>query len=797
MGSVCLTVLVVAVLVSSTIVGLVGGQTSVASTDGTVTASTASSDRVSQPRTDDSQHSNTASHDTSVVAENHDTEPHESSLDRQRQAGEINLTVSVDGTETTDGQLLVNESSPNVSVAVTSVSPVESVEIVVDGSRRVRNDSVGNGTVRLTEPLQLDSGRHTITVVARTANGTATHEIDYVRGEIGISMRLDGNRTDDGERIVNDTDPSLSITVSATKPIQGVLLRVDNDDRFRTLSVNNTTFTLDRSLSLGPGRHPITVIASTNNETETHTVRFIKDRQGPVIQFSSPPNVSLFSVDEFETTNATYPISFSTRDFVDVERVEMTLKYYGQQSGETDGDGQNRSRLREQMKVTFDSSKRQFERTLLLGPGLNSIAVETEDGFGNVRTKRFDLILTNDGTPPNLTTPVNFTGDSDSVTLTTETDTFQLDGTLRDQTGLRRVTLTTDIPGGLNQKTTLLSPPPDNRTAGRQSASFSRSVSLEPGNNTVKLTASDLFGNTLTRTYRIVYDPVTLAERVHPEIRFYRNRSRLRGDEARLYVAVADGIVRSVTVEGRGLTTRQTGFFRVAYDGGNRSRVVFDQTVPVDEQRTEVVVGVTDALGRDHTANLTIDRETNEFLVGNETESGFVVIGEPPDPNATRTPTPTMAPTPTPVPTPTPTPSSPSDSPTTEDSSPTTETPSSPTADSPTADSPTAGSPTAGSPTAGSPTASSPSPSPTPGGSGTASPTPGGGSPAATPTAVTEALGQSDGTTASGTVTTPGNGTSGGFLAPSGGGVFGGSLTLAVLLVLLLVGLAVRFRGDG
>ncbi|MFB6244343.1 MAG: hypothetical protein ABEH80_09595, partial [Halobaculum sp.] len=96
-----------------------------------------------------------------------------------------------------------------------------------------------------------------------------------------------------------------------------------------------------------------------------------------------------------------------------------------------------------------------------------------------------------------------------------------------------------------------------------------------------------------------------------------------------------------------------------------------------------------------------------------------------------------------------------------------------------------------------SPTASSPSPSPTPGGSGTASPTPGGGSPAATPTAVTEALGQSDGTTASGTVTTPGNGTSGGFLAPSGGGVFGGSLTLAVLLVLLLVGLAVRFRGDG
>ncbi|MFB6244342.1 MAG: hypothetical protein ABEH80_09590, partial [Halobaculum sp.] len=649
-----------------------------------------------------------------MVAENHDTEPHESSLDRQRQAGEINLTVSVDGTETTDGQLLVNESSPNVSVAVTSVSPVESVEIVVDGSRRVRNDSVGNGTVRLTEPLQLDSGRHTITVVARTANGTATHEIDYVRGEIGISMRLDGNRTDDGERIVDDTDPSLSVTVSATKPIQGVLLRVDGRDRFRTLSVNNTTFTLDRNLVFGPGRHPITVIASTNNETETHSVRFIKDRQGPVILFSSPPNVNRTTVDEFESNTSSYPVVFNTRDFVDIERVHMTLEYYGQVAGPIDSGGQNRSQVREQVEVSFDSSKRQFERTLFLGPGVHRVIVETEDSFGNTRTKEFQVTRTDDGTPPNLTTETNFTEENETLTLTTEAQTFQFDAAVRDPAGLRNVTFSTRTADGRSRSIEVLQPPPDNRTEGRQSRSFSRSISLAPGNNTVEVSAADLFGNTLTRTYRIVYDPVTLAERVHPEIRFYRNRSRLRGDEARLYIAVADGIVRSVTVEGRGLTTRQTGFFRVAYDGGNRSRVVFDQTVPVDEQRTEIIVGVTDALGRDHTANLTIDRETNEFLVGNETESGFVVIGEPPDPNATRTPTPTMAPTPTPVPTPTPTPSSPSGSPTTEDSSPTTETPSSPTADSPTAGSSTAGSPTAGSPTAGSPTASSPSPSPTP-----------------------------------------------------------------------------------
>ena len=558
---------------------------------------------------------------------------------------------------------------------------------------------------------------------------------------IQINTTVDGEQIRAGERLVAQDRPTLSVSVTAEREIQAVFLRVDGEDRVRNLSVGADRYELTRLLRLGPGRHDVTVIVSTNERTRSFQFRYVRDLQGPVIQFTRPENVSLGTVKQVEANDSSFPVSFRTRDFTSVTRVDLSVAYYADRqlndTSNTNDSGVAGNPL-ETQTFELNSSRREFDRQVLVGPGTNRIVVETEDAFGNVRRKEIEVTVTDDGAAPNVTaTGANFTVVNGTATLTTERPRFVWRGTVTDPVAVQNVSA--ELRDANDARVVqLVSTPPDNRTAGRRSVDASRQMQLDRGENYINVTATDVFGNRNRTDYRIVYDPVTLAERVRPEIRFYRNRSLVDGNQTQLYVEVADGSVRSVVVEAQGLTTGQTGFVYVAHDGDNRSRVVSDRTLPIQERRTRLVVTVEDAVGNTHTANMTVNRRRGRFVVGNRTDSGFVVYGRD-----EVTPTPTPAPTP--EPTTTAAGSEPSDSPT---------------------------------------VAASPEPdgTDTPPGATTAPGTSPGGTPTVAVTPATETLGLAG---------TPGS--SAGFLAPAGG-VLGGSLLLVALLVALAAGLFVRLR---
>jgi|GEM_PF-2056068 len=467
-------------------------------------------------------------------------------------------------------------------------------------------------------------------------------------GGVGIDVAVDGESVGDGDRVVSAARPTLSVSATADREIRAVFVQVDGEDRYRNLSVGSENASLDRELAIGPGRHSVTVIVSTDEQTESFRFQYLRDLQGPVIQFDRPANVSLSEIREVEANESRYRVAFRTRDFGAISRVDLTTRYFGDRS--TNGSRLNQG---EDNGTTFDgrpietdsyslnSSRRVFDREVLVGPGTTLVTVETEDEFGNVRRKIVRVTLPDDGTAPSVeSVSRNYTRVNGTRRTTVEQPQFTWRATVEDPVGVRRVSGVARVATGSGRFVRLLSPPVSNRTDNRRQATLREELALEPGANYFNVTTVDLFGNDNQTIYQITYDPITLAERVEPEIRFYRNRSQVAGDETELFVEVTDGSVRSVVVEVQGLTTRETAFVDVVHNGENRSRVVSDRPLPITEERTQIDVKVVDAVGNEHVATLVVDRDRGQFVVGNRTESGFVVYGGP----QTVTPTPTATP---------------------------------------------------------------------------------------------------------------------------------------------------------
>jgi hypothetical protein len=567
-------------------------------------------------------------------------------------------------------------------------------------------------------------------------------------GGIGIDVTVDGEPVDDGDRIVAADRPTLSTSITADREIQAVFVRVDGEDRYRNLSVGSENFSLDRELSIGPGRHSVTVIVSTNEQTESFRFQYLRDLQGPVIQFDRPSNVSLSEVKEVEANESRYRVAFRTRDFGAIRRVDLTVRYFGGRS--VNGSRPNQEvengsgfdgRPIETDSYSLNSSRRAFDREVLLGPGTTVVTVETEDEFGNVRQKSIEVTLPDDGVAPSIeTVSGNFTRVNGTQQTTVEQPRFTWQAVVEDPVGVRRASGVVRVASGSGRFVRLLNSPVSNRTDNRRQVTLTEELELEPGVNYLNVTTADLFGNSNQTVYRITYDPITLAERVEPEIRLYRNRSRVAGNETQLFVEVTDGSVRSVVVEVQGLTTRETAFVDVVHNGENRSRVVSDRTLPITEERTRIDVKVVDAVGNEHVASLVVDRDRGQFVVGNRTESGFVVYGG----SQTVTPTPTATPA---------------------GVTPTVETSVSSTVGSETET--RTESVTANDTVGGTPPGATTAP-----GTGTAS--------RVTPATATLGVG--------GTA-----GSSSGFLAPTGG-VLGGTVALVALIAALAAGLFVRFR---
>ena len=465
---------------------------------------------------------------------------------------------------------------------------------------------------------------------------------------IEINATVDGESVADGDRVVSDDRPTLSVSVAADREIQAVFVRVDGEDRYRNISVEGENFSLTRTLNVGPGRHDVTVIVSTNQQTESLRFQYLRDLQGPVIQFSRPSNVSLDEIRQVEANESRYRVSFRTRDFGAIRRVDLTVEYFGDRAinaSGTNNQGEanvtSDGRPIERDSYSLNSSRRTFDREVLLGPGTTVIAVETEDEFGNTRRKRVEVTLPDDETPPRVETlSGNFTRANGTQRLTVEQPQFTWQGVAEDPVGVRTASAVARTASGSGRFVRLLTAPRSNRTDSRQRVTLTEEVGLEPGVNYFNVTTTDLFGNDNETIYRIRYDPITLAERVEPEIRFYRNRSAVAGNETQLSVEVVDGSVQSVVVEVQGLTTRETSFVYVAHNGENQSRVVSNQTLPIREERTRVAVRVVDAVGNEHVASLVVDRDRSQFVVGNRSESGFVVYGGPQTVTPTPTPTP-------------------------------------------------------------------------------------------------------------------------------------------------------------
>ncbi len=402
-----------------------------------------------------------------------------------------------------------------------------------------------------------------------------------------VTIAVDGEAVVSGSETVVQSDPTVTVVVESSSPVEHVDVRVDGEIRWSrapgTRSVEETV-----PLALDSGVATVTVVASAAG-VESVSATVIKDDLRPRVAYTAPFETSALAgvpaevrVDAAETTLA--------GDLVDdagVTRLTVDRAYTYERAGTTLA-----SRRHHAQRDPGDS----FDQPLLLGDGRNNVTAQYTDRLGQIRADTF-VVVVDDTTAPTVNV---------SVPAQTSAETVQLTGTVRDAVKVTDLRVTR--PDGTEAILVQTDAEPDR---DRLAVALEETVPLRDGTNDIVVTARDPAGNTATETVTVEH-----TGDVDPRVNVTAWPVAGVTDAVRVVGVVSGGPVTRVTVESVDEATGdRLDVLRVRGAAEPVTRVGVNASLAAANASTTVRVLVTDADGVQHETTVVADEVTTATAV--------------------------------------------------------------------------------------------------------------------------------------------------------------------------------------
>lgn len=274
---------------------------------------------------------------------------------------------------------------------------------------------------------------------AVTAGTPATAQSDG--GGPTVSVDVDAEPLDDGDRYHTPTDPWIRVRASADDPISIVEVRVNGTTRHR---FEPSTESVDRNvvLDLATGEHRVTVVARAGGVT-THEATIVKDDEAPVVTYDDPvEGTSLDSVPyPLTVENSTLTVAGTIEDASSIEYVRIDHGYEYERPASRDDDDDDGDFAydiedqapfdpQEQLPVnegesddnddgddddveardqySIESPGTRFNESLTLALGTNYLRIVVEDAAGNTAADHLAVTVSDDDGPSLNVTHVEY-----------------------------------------------------------------------------------------------------------------------------------------------------------------------------------------------------------------------------------------------------------------------------------------------------------------------------------------------------------------------------------------------------
>jgi len=397
-----------------------------------------------------------------------------------------------------------------------------------------------------------------------------------------VTMAVDGETVVRGSETVVQSDPTVTVVVEASSPVEHVDVRVDGEIRWSrapgTRSVEETV-----PLALDSGAVTVTVVASAGG-VESVSATVIKDDLRPRVAYTAPFETSALAgvPAKVSVETGTTTLAGELVDDVGVERISIAREYaYTSHSGD---DGERASRVQHRISEPNGS----FSQSMLFGDGRNNVTARYTDRFGQLRVDEF-VVVVDDTTAPVVDV---------SAPAQTSADTVRVTGTIRD--GVKVSSLAVQAPDGAGRVLVQTDAEPD---PDRLAVELDETVAVREGTNEIVVEASDPAGNTATETL-----VVEVAEDVPPQVTL---TTGVTDGQVQVDGRV-DGPSTRVTLESiDGSTGERLDVVRVHESGVPAAHVPFEVSLAAAQDATTVRVLVTDGEGAQHeTTVVAANRET-------------------------------------------------------------------------------------------------------------------------------------------------------------------------------------------
>lgn len=402
-----------------------------------------------------------------------------------------------------------------------------------------------------------------------------------------ISVSMNGDSVSEDETVRTENDPEMELTVEAESQLQLVEVRVDGNIR-ESFEPGEKSFSKTLTLGLDEGEHTVKVIAS-GEETSTFETTVLKDNSGPFVEYTNPFSTDLGAPPEGGTvSDANVTLAGDLVDDVGVETITITRSFYYSFGGRT-----------QDVKKTYtvEDPGDSFSTELFLGDGENELTAIYKDKMGNQRRHDFTITVDDRESPTMELTLPSRTGAPEVRML----------GTIRDNVKLQKVELI--LPHDSDKQiVTKQSPEPN---PDRLSVEINQKVTLEEGENTIAINATDNSGNSRVKEFDVTFDP-----NVKPRITIDEERTRFEGGSLAVRGRVDRGEISAVTLESIDAASGEIVSIVKAYSGqGTSTRVDFDETLSVADGKTRIRVLVTDSQGDQHDRTFTVEPTTQTVLL--------------------------------------------------------------------------------------------------------------------------------------------------------------------------------------
>jgi len=417
-----------------------------------------------------------------------------------------------------------------------------------------------------------------------------------------ITMAVDGESVTTGSETVVQSDPTVTVVVESSSPVELVDVRVDGEIRWSrapdTQSVEETV-----PLELDSGAAEVTVVVNAGG-VESVSATVIKDNLRPRVAYTSPFETTELAGVPAEVRVETGEITLAGElvDHVGVERVSIAREYvYAPYSGAT---ASRASRVQHRISEPNGS----VSQSLLLGDGRNNVTARYTDRFGQLRVDEF-VVVVDDTTAPAIDV---------SAPARTSADTVRVTGTVRD--GVKVSSLAVQAPDGSGRVLVQTDAEPD---PDRLAVELEETVAIREGTNEIVIEASDPAGNTATETVT-----VEVAEDLPPQVTLTTGVT-----DGRVQVdGRVDGNSTRVTLESIDESTgERLDVVRVHDSDAPTAHVPFEASLAASGTSMTVRVLVTDGAGEQHETTVVAtsrEAETNASQGSSEGERESRAVAE-------------------------------------------------------------------------------------------------------------------------------------------------------------------------